>query len=334
MSQIDVAAAERVLEYDRATGKLSGAGLIDRAAVLALQAGSKLSRPFGHRGYALGCKAVSAAVAKCDIVVKLNRDAAFAIPLADRYWSRLLNNRYHYEEEIEVFLRSIADLKYSFVDCGANFGYWSVLVTSEPFGRQIALAIEASPKNARRLEANSKLNGNRFGYLNAAVGLLKGGFARITGKKHEAFSTVAIEGREDDAVEVISLDSLVADGYLDCSAPIVIKLDVEGVEIDVIRGGGRLLSGNAIIICEDHGSDRHHLVSRYLKSATSLRVYIFDPDVSRFVRVDDMSVLDRVKRYAWVGYNVFATSSPGWEARLLSAQVLKPSPTHLHRCSN
>src|SRR3989442_10734459 len=25
---------------------------------------------------------------------------------------------------------------YTFIDCGANFGYWSVLVTSRPFGSQ------------------------------------------------------------------------------------------------------------------------------------------------------------------------------------------------------
>lgn len=319
MQQFGLAVADPTLAYDRESGELIGAGLIDRIAVLALQAGSALTRPFGHRGYGLGCKVVSAAVADRDIVIRLNADAAFAIPFCDGYWSRLLNGRYDYEEEIEAFLRSAADLKYVLVDCGANFGYWSVLATSKPFGAQTALAIEASPNNAKRLEFNARLNGDRFRCLNAAIGSRVGGFARVTGSKHEALATYALAHVEQGAVKIVSLDSLVADGLIDPSVPTVIKLDVEGVEIEAIKGAARLLTGDSIIICEEHGSDRDHLVSRYLTTATSLRLWIFDPGIARFVRVDNMAVLDRAKRHAWVGYNVFATSSALWEDRLLAA---------------
>lgn len=315
----ELAKCHAVLMYDRESGRLTGADLIDQAAVWALQAGSLLTRPFGHRGYGLGCDVVSAAVAERDIVVRLNSDAVFAIPFCDRYWSRLLNGRYDYEEEIEAFLKNVADIEYTFVDCGANFGYWSILASSKPFGAQAALAIEASPQNTERLEINAQLNGNRFRCLNAAIGGCAGGFARVTGSKHEALATYALAHVEQDAIRIVSLDSLIADGLIDPSLPTVVKLDVEGVEIEAVKGAASLLAGNSIIICEEHGSDRNHLVSRYLTTATSLRVYIFDPEFSRFVRVDDMAVLDRVKRHAWVGYNVFATGSPVWEERLLSA---------------
>ena len=70
-----MAVAKPMLAYDCESGELTGAGLIDRTAVLALQAGSALTRPFGHRGYGLGCRAVSTAVAERDIVAKLNSDA-------------------------------------------------------------------------------------------------------------------------------------------------------------------------------------------------------------------------------------------------------------------
>jgi len=106
--------------YDRQSGNLSGASLVDQMAVYALQIGSVVTRPFGHRGYGWGCDVVSCAVAQRDIVVGLNADARFAIPFCDRYWSRILNGRYDYEEEIEAFLKSVADIRYSFVDCGAN----------------------------------------------------------------------------------------------------------------------------------------------------------------------------------------------------------------------
>jgi FkbM family methyltransferase len=313
------AVADARFFYDRQSGKLSGGSLIDQMAVHALQVGSVVTRPFGHRGYGWGCDVVSCAVARRDIVVGLNADARFAIPFCDRYWSRILNSHYEYEEEIETFLRNVADVKYTFVDCGANFGYWSVLASSEPFGGQTVLAIEASPDNAVRLALNAGLNGNRYRYMNAAIGGRTGGFVRVAGRRHEAFSTYAAKDDDRGAVRRVSLDGLLGSD-LDAQAPTVIKLDVEGVEIEAVEGAKALLSGNSLVICEDHGSDRTHGVSRHLMNDAALSLYIFDPVVCRFVRVEGPAVLDRVKRYRWVGYNVFATRSPVWEDRLQSAQ--------------
>lgn len=319
LRQADRVAVERLLAFDRGSGMLTGAGVIDRVAVLALQAGSVLTRPYGHRGYRLGCKAIATLAAGRDIIVRLNDDAAFAIPFCDGYWSRMLNRRYDYEEEIEAFLRTAADLKYSFVDCGANFGYWSVLASSRPFGRQPTLAIEASSENAKRLKINALLNGDRFRWLNAAVGAKAGGFARITGARHEALGTLALTQNEPDAVSTVSLDSLVADGLIDASLPVVIKLDVEGMEVEALKGSEGLMQQDCVVICEEHGSDQTHGISRYLINEMSLSIFVFDPNRCQFTRLNGVDGLDRIKKHAWVGYNVFATSSGLWEERLLSA---------------
>jgi FkbM family methyltransferase len=319
LRQADGVAAQRLLTFDRGTGMLTGSSVIDRIAVLALQAGSVLTRPFGHRGYRLGCKLVATAVAERDIIVRLNEDAAFAFPFCDGYWSRMLNPRYDYEEEIEAFLRNAVDLRYSFIDCGANFGYWSVLASSRPFGRQQTLAIEASSENAKRLRTNTLLNGDRFRWLNAAVGGKSGGFARITGARHEAMETLALTQNEPDAVPVVSLDSLAAGGLIDATMPIVIKLDVEGVEIEALTGAEGLMQQDCVVICEEHGSDRTHGITRHLINELSLSVFVFDPLRCRFIRLDGIDRLNRIKKHAWVGYNVFATSSALWEHRLLSA---------------
>jgi FkbM family methyltransferase len=315
----NAAVDERMLAYDRKSGRLTGAGLIDKVAVRALQAGSALTRPFGHRGYGLGCKAVSAVATECDIVVRLNADAVFAMPFSDRYWSRILDRRYDYEEEIEALLTSAAGLKYTLIDCGANFGYWSVLATSKPFGCQQAIAIEASPANAARLETNARLNAGRFKCLNAAIGAATGGYARIVGQKHEAFAAIPIGFREREAVRMLSVDGLVDEGFIDTSLPCLIKLDVEGQEIEALDGARRILAGDSVVICEDHGADRNHSVTRHLIRSTDLKTFAFDPTKCRFFAVTAPSDLDRIKRHTWVGYNVFATSSPLWQDRLLSA---------------
>ena len=82
-----------------------------------------------------------------NIAIKLNSDATFEFPYGDGYWSKLLNRSYHYEDELELLFRDSADVDYTLLDCGANYGYWSVLVSSEPFGSHKAIAIEPSSQN-------------------------------------------------------------------------------------------------------------------------------------------------------------------------------------------
>ena len=88
-----------------------------------------------------------------DITVRLNEDALFAFPYGDGYWTLLLDRNYRYEADIELFFRGIADDDYTLVDCGANYGYWSVLTTSKPFGAHRAIAIEPSSRNFAKLDA-------------------------------------------------------------------------------------------------------------------------------------------------------------------------------------
>jgi hypothetical protein len=107
------------------------------------------------------------------------------------------------------------------------------------------------------------------------------------------------------------------EGAIDAARPVVVKLDVEGVEIAALQGAERLSRRDAVFICEEHGADREHLVSRHLMTATvapPLRLRRRGGKPSSASR--DLSLLDRIKRHAWVGYNVFATSSPLWEEKL------------------
>ena len=97
-----------------------------------------------------------------DIQVKLNPDAVFEFPYGDGYWSKLLNRTYHYEDELELLFQDSADVDYTLLDCGANYGYWSVLVSSKPFGSHKAIAIEPSGQNFPKLANNARINGNRF----------------------------------------------------------------------------------------------------------------------------------------------------------------------------
>jgi FkbM family methyltransferase len=250
----------------------------------------------------------------------------FEFPYGDGYWSKLLNRSFSYEDELELLFRDSADVDYTLLDCGANYGYWSVLVSSAPYGSKKAIAIEPSLQNVAKLANNARINGGRFEVMKCAIGAARG-TARLSGTKHEAFS-IAGDAADGEEVPVIALDNLLDDGKISPTGKYLIKLDVEGVEIEAIKGGTRLLQGDSAILCEEHGNDRNHSVSRYILEQTPLKLIVYDPHSDRFETVAELSILDRIKVSTHVGYNVLGTASAFWENRVHSLNASAARRAH------
>jgi len=187
-------------------------------------------------------------------------------------------------------------------------------VSSKPFGSHKAIAIEPSGQNFPKLANNAKINGNRFELMKCAIGAARG-TARLSGTKHEAFS-IAGDQADGEEVPVIALDNLLEDGKVATSGKFLIKLDVEGVEIEAMKGGARLLEGDSVLLCEEHGNDPRHTVSRYILEQTPLKLIVYDPRSNRLETMTDLSILDRIKVSTHVGYNVFGTASAFWLDRI------------------
>jgi FkbM family methyltransferase len=303
------------IQFDRTSGALEGANLWERTAALALVTGSKISSHFSHRGYNGCANLLRKTLPERNIAIKLNADAIFEFPYGDGYWSKLLNRSYHYEDELELLFRDSADVDYTLIDCGANYGYWSVLVSSAPYGSHKAIAIEPSSQNFSKLANNARVNGDRFELMKSAIGSARG-TAHLTGTKHEAFSIAGGTNSGGEEVPVIALDNLVDDGKVSRDGKFLIKLDVEGVEIEAIKGGTQLLQGDSVILCEEHGNDPDHTVSRYILEQTPLKLLVHDPRSNRLETVTELSILDRIKVSSHVGYNVFGTASAFWQNRI------------------
>ena len=310
------------IRFDRATGVLEGANAWERTAALALATGSKISQHFSHRGYIHCANLLRKTLPERDIAIKLNADAVFEFPYGDGYWSKLLNRSYHYEDELELLFSHSADVDYTLIDCGANYGYWSVLVSSAPLGSHRAIAIEPSAQNFSKLVNNARVNGDRFELMKCAIGAGRG-TAHLSGTKHEAFSIAGGANGGGEEVPVIALDNLIDDGKVSANGKYLIKLDVEGVEIEAIKGGTRLLQADSVILCEEHGNDPQHTVSRYILEQTPLKLIVYDPRSNRMETVTELSILDRIKVSTHVGYNVFGTASAFWQDRInaLNANV-------------
>jgi FkbM family methyltransferase len=190
-----------------------------------------------------------------------------------------------------------------------------VLVSSAPFGSHKAIAIEPSSQNFAKLKNNAEINNNRFELMKCAIGAARG-TARLSGTKHEAFSIAGAAGGRGEDVPVVALDNLLDDGKISPGGKYLIKLDVEGVEIEAIKGGVRLLQGDSVILCEEHGNDPHHTVSRFILEQTPLKLIVYDPLSNRLETVTELSILDRIKVSSHVGYNVFGTASAFWQNRI------------------
>jgi FkbM family methyltransferase len=313
--------AQAPIQFDRASGALEGANLWERTAALALVTGSKISSHFSHMGYIACANLLRKTLPERNIAIRLNPDAVFEFPYGDGYWSKLLNRSYNYEDELELLFADSIDVDYTLLDCGANYGYWSVLVSSKPFGSRRAIAIEPSGQNFPKLANNARINGNRFETMKCAIGATRG-TARLSGTKHEAFS-IAGDQSDGEEVPVIALDNLLDDGKVAPGGKYLIKLDVEGVEIEAMKGGVRLMQGDSVLLCEEHGNDPQHTVSRYILEQTPLQLIVYDPRSNRLETVTDLSILDRIKVSTHVGYNVFGTASAFWLARIdaLNAKV-------------
>jgi FkbM family methyltransferase len=122
-------------------------------------------------------------------------------------------------------------------DVGANVGYYTLLgsVLAGPEGK--VFAFEPLPRNVsivrRHVEINKLTNVTIF---NGAV-CDRDGAAKFDAGAIPEMAHLSDEGGID--VQTFKLDSLLAEGRV--SAPAVIKVDVEGAEVDVLNGARRLI---------------------------------------------------------------------------------------------
>lgn len=293
------------ITLDPRTGNATGS--VRSRAVIAAMRG--LVPPFaavGFRGYSRACVALADAFAPdLEIDVALNADTRFAFPADDTYWVRLITDRFPYESEIERILRRFADRPFTLLDCGANYGYWSALVTSASFGAHKAVAIEASSPTMHRLRRNAALNGDRFACVHRAISDTAGATVRLGGDSHASRSIVGATTGEE--IVTTTIDELAAEHCP--TGPIIIKLDVEGVEVAALRGAAETAARDPLLLYEDHGNDPSCAPSRYLFE-NGWTIYDLEGALPR--RLADVAAVAALKKVSRKGYNFAAERGSHW----------------------
>lgn len=229
----------------RATPRFDAADVRTRVAIGAARIISKSSSLWKQRGLGtiflkLG-RIPMLRDAECN--VEFEPDCRFRLPVFEAYWGPTVIGGRPYEPEVVHFLYGMRGLDATFVDCGANWGYYSVLATSSRFGFSSAVAIEASPSTFAHLRENARQNQDRFVCMQYAVSDRSGERMELASAEfHPVAHVRAISDAEPSgtAVETISLDDALLRSGLFERERFVVKLDVEGHEIAALAGAKRL----------------------------------------------------------------------------------------------
>jgi FkbM family methyltransferase len=167
------------------------------------------------------------------------------------------------EPEVQEALRRTVASGAVVYDVGANVGFFSLLSAklAGPGGR--VEAFEPVPDNAAAIRANAALNGlETIGVHQAAVSD-RNGTARLCIPTESSWSHLTDRGQHPATESVIDVQLTVLDDQIDAGAlprPDVVKIDVEGFELQAINGLRRTLARHPVtIICELHGTNREVL---------------------------------------------------------------------------
>lgn len=143
-----------------------------------------------------------------------------------------------------------------FLDIGANIGKFTVAALSEVKHPNLsAIAFEPIPENRAVLEENLRLNNiqSRFSIVPKAISNFEGN-AKIQ-IESSAFGNSSLKSSEKvfdsfQEIPVTTLDSLALNSL---KKVLVLKIDVEGSEPDVLKGGLKSLKGfeRAYLMLED-----------------------------------------------------------------------------------
>ena len=187
--------------------------------------------------------------ARCE--VEFEPGCKFELDPVEPYWAPTVVGGRPYEPEMRHLLRRLAPLEPVLVDCGANFGYWSIVATGPDFGVRGAVAIEASPRTFDALARNAALNGNRFTCLHRAIAARSGETVTLEAESAHAVAHVGSSDGPGSRVTTVTVDDAVkAAGFADRER-FLVKVDVEGLEVAAVEGAAKVCEADHAFVLED-----------------------------------------------------------------------------------
>ncbi len=176
-------------------------------------------------------------------------------------------------------------------DVGANIGYIALVATRivGPAGRVVA--IEPDAQCAAAIRRNAALNG--LGQLEVveAAAAQDSGTAELVVVRDRLWTRLASVGDHHESEQCVRVRTIALDD-VEGPPPALVKIDVEGAELEVVAGMARLLrEARPIVVCEMHGRNAEFCAAMHAAGYT-------------------VSNLDGPEPVAEAGVNVHALCTP------------------------
>jgi FkbM family methyltransferase len=305
--------------FDRRSRKLETHDLKSLLQARLMQLTHLALAPIGYLGISRVHAAINKAIRPTSDTLILEGGVRFTFPSNDYYWNRLLDANWQYEPEIDAFLRAASAVPFVFLDLGANFGYWSARVGSGLYGSHRSIAVEASATSFAILEHNARGLLHPVTVYHRAIDAVSEKKVVLYGERHAGFSLDHNwhGGSKVNEVETISIDDLLAGESVDASKiPVLIKLDVEGVEARALAGAARTIGGQTAFLIEDAEKNDVSEAVRHLRVDLGMSLFRFNRGCFHEIECLDeiKSLKARQSSLQSVGLNLVAASSPVWKS--------------------
>lgn len=177
--------------------------------------------------------------------------------------ARMMNSSSLLREELPVLinLASLISDNDTFIDIGANVGIYSATLSriSNVLKNVRFYAFEANPDTFSRLDFNSK--NNNFQASNLAVSDINGNLEFVSGAVSHVFTTLENKSEYNFSKEIISVKASRLDRLPIEGDSIILKIDVEGQEMNVLEGSTSLFKKNRIKAVYLDGFDDQNVIS-------------------------------------------------------------------------
>lgn len=193
--------------------------------------------------------------------------------------SFFLQNAQPPEPEVVMFMTAAVQPGDHVIDCGANVGFFSLLMSQYVGSEGSVLAIEPDPRNYQKFEKNLALN------KDARIQIKKVALANRPGKI-DFYLTVdsgtnsawhnSVATMKKTQVQAVVLDDL----WERDLAPKLIKMDIEGSEMQALRGARNLLALHPNFIVMEFNEQA---LAGMDASVADLRYYLHDFGYDLFI---------------------------------------------------
>jgi len=209
---------------------------------------------------------------------------------------RSLHETGTYEKGVLTFLSNCLKKGDVFIDVGANIGLMAIHASRCVGNTGKVIAVEANPLTIPILEKNVSLNdSSNISIVNKALGAVQGkGIIYENRSVNRGGASLVIN---QDAEKGHSIDILPLDEVFDHASSVkVIKIDVEGYELEVLKGAQKLIAAHRpILIVETSAEVKvNHDVVAFVKSMHNYKVCIFSKGKERKSKIQELQNLNAI----------------------------------------